>query len=179
MTLPASLVAEVQRRAGGTCEYCGVTEVASGGELSVDHYRPTSQGGTDELDNLVYACFRCNLYKAAYWADGGELALWNPRVESFAVHFVEAEDGTLLGRTPVGVRTVEVLRLNRPLLVANRSQRRARAEAARRRAERREVTRLLITHQQEKLSALRRQVTWIEQEIELLRRILETDTENN
>ena len=38
------------------CGYCGVSETSSGGELTIDHYRPVSQNGDDSDDNLVYAC---------------------------------------------------------------------------------------------------------------------------
>lgn len=56
----------VHQRANFACEYCGVSESDAGGELSVDHYRPQSKSGGGELENLVYACVRCNLYKSDY-----------------------------------------------------------------------------------------------------------------
>lgn len=55
----------VRVRAGQACEYCGVTETDCGGLLTIDHHRPQSHGGADGVDNLVYCCWRCNLYKAA------------------------------------------------------------------------------------------------------------------
>lgn len=42
-----------------TCAYCG--EI--GGQLEVDHKRPWSRGGTDDMDNLTTACLRCNRQK--------------------------------------------------------------------------------------------------------------------
>lgn len=53
----------VRQRYDGRCGYCGLSEVDAGGELTVDHFRPVAAGGGDDDDNLVYACFRCNLYK--------------------------------------------------------------------------------------------------------------------
>ncbi|HID64967.1 MAG TPA: HNH endonuclease [Anaerolineae bacterium] len=52
---------------GFRCGYCGVTETESGGKLDIDHFRPKSHGGTDTLDNLVYACVTCNRLKGDYW----------------------------------------------------------------------------------------------------------------
>ena len=49
---------EVFKRDGFQCVYCGKTppEVI----LEVDHIEPVSKGGTDDLNNLVTACFDCN-----------------------------------------------------------------------------------------------------------------------
>lgn len=45
-------------RDGHACRYCGGRSY-----LSVDHVLPRVQGGSDELDNLVIACRRCNSRK--------------------------------------------------------------------------------------------------------------------
>ncbi len=80
MTISEGLRDQVRDRAKFACEYCGVTEADTGGPLTVDHFRPRTSGGTDELDNLLYCCFRCNLYKADYWpAQPTDPPLWNPR----------------------------------------------------------------------------------------------------
>src|SRR5579864_4863489 len=59
MALPADVVAQVRRRANFACEYCGASEADTAGELTVDHYRPRTRGGTDDLGNLLYCCYRC------------------------------------------------------------------------------------------------------------------------
>ena len=41
------------------CVYCG-----SGHQLTLDHVRPKSKGGTDSWENLVTACASCNNSKA-------------------------------------------------------------------------------------------------------------------
>lgn len=53
----------VLKRDAFTCQYCGRTppEVV----LHVDHIVPESEGGRDELDNLLTACADCNLGKSA------------------------------------------------------------------------------------------------------------------
>lgn len=131
MTLPADLVEQVRSRAGYACEYCGVTETDSAGQLTVDHYRPQSQGGTDELDNLLYCCYRCNLYKAAYWpAQPGDPTLWNPRQEPMEKHLLTLTDGRLYPISATGQFTLERLRLDRPALRAYRLRNRVQREEA-------------------------------------------------
>jgi 5-methylcytosine-specific restriction endonuclease McrA len=49
----------VLRRDSHTCVYCG----EPGNE--VDHVQPRVLGGTDDLDNLVCACRRCNASKSS------------------------------------------------------------------------------------------------------------------
>jgi 5-methylcytosine-specific restriction endonuclease McrA len=41
---------------------------------TIDHQIPTSRGGTDDLDNLVLACARCNARKNNKTAD--EYLIW-------------------------------------------------------------------------------------------------------
>ena len=53
-------------RWGARCGYCGVAEEDVGGDLTVDHYVPAAAGGDDSDANLVYACFRCNLFKGDF-----------------------------------------------------------------------------------------------------------------
>lgn len=50
----------VKKRDGTICQYCG--HPAPDGH--VDHKIPLSRGGTDSLDNLVWACPDCNLSKS-------------------------------------------------------------------------------------------------------------------
>ena len=45
----------------GTCAYCTSTLVDT---LEVDHIIPFSRGGSDDRENLVAACWRCNLEKS-------------------------------------------------------------------------------------------------------------------
>lgn len=43
------------------CVYCGATPQAA--ELHIDHAKPRSKGGEDNLSNYVTACFACNVGK--------------------------------------------------------------------------------------------------------------------
>lgn len=49
-------------RDGYTCQYCGrkAPDVA----LEIDHVIPVSKGGTNDIDNLVTACYDCNRGKS-------------------------------------------------------------------------------------------------------------------
>jgi hypothetical protein len=109
---------QVRVRADRKCEYCSVSESDSGGLLTIDHFQPRASAGKDSLDNLVYACFRCNNYKQAFWEAGeGETPLWNPRRDSASSHFAVAPDGLLIPLDAIGQKTIEVLRLNRSALI--------------------------------------------------------------
>jgi hypothetical protein len=132
MTLPADTVELVRGRANCACEYCGVSEAGAGGRLTIDHYRPQSRGGSDDVENLVYCCYRCNLFKADYWPESAnDLDLWNPRRDPRSAHLFELADGQLLPVTAVGAFTLRHLRLNRPELVERRIIWRTRSELRR------------------------------------------------
>ncbi len=53
--------ASVFERDGFACTYCGDAD----GPLHCDHVVPVSRGGTNDIDNLATACFRCNCSKGA------------------------------------------------------------------------------------------------------------------
>ena len=130
MTLPGDIRLAVRQRANFACEYCGVTEIDVGGELTMDHFHPRSHGGSNEIENLVYCCHRCNEYKAGYWpASETDPQLWNPRTSTFAQHLLELADGSLYPRTETGSFTLQRLRLNRSPLVAYRRRKREQSES--------------------------------------------------
>jgi len=58
---------EVFKRDGFKCVYCGHDGRTFDGWkfLQVDHFKPRSRGGTDDLSNLVTACIICNNMKGA------------------------------------------------------------------------------------------------------------------
>lgn len=53
---------DVFKRDCFTCQYCGATPPAV--VLEVDHIDPVAEGGGNEMDNLVTACFPCNRGKS-------------------------------------------------------------------------------------------------------------------
>ncbi len=131
MSITKEIRESVRQRAACACEFCGVSETDTGGELTLDHYQPQTKGGTDDLENLLYCCNRCNLYKHDYFpASPTEPMLWNPRTEPASAHFLELEDGSLSPLTHMGAFTLQRLRLNRPPLVAHRLFKRKNKEEA-------------------------------------------------
>lgn len=54
---------EVFKRDGFACVYCGATP--PGALLECDHAHPVAKGGTNDIGNLVTACFDCNRGKGA------------------------------------------------------------------------------------------------------------------
>ncbi len=52
----------VYRRDGFQCMYCGIMPGVS--DLTIDHVKPRSRGGTTSWTNCVTACVRCNSHKA-------------------------------------------------------------------------------------------------------------------
>lgn len=53
---------EVFKRDDFTCQYCG--KKAPDVVLEVDHIEPVAKGGTNEITNLITACFECNRGKS-------------------------------------------------------------------------------------------------------------------
>jgi hypothetical protein len=173
MTLPAEIVEQVRRRANFACEYCGVTEVDAGGELTIDHYHPRALGGSDDLSNLLYCCYRCNLYKSDYWPSAPTApALWNPRREPAEAHTQALDDGTLQPLTPTGTLTVRILRLNRPQLVARRLQERKRADDGRTIRELQKVLEMSAALQADQATVIERQNKLFERQLALLQLLL-------
>lgn len=105
------------------CGYCGVRESDAGARLTLDHFRPRSIGGTDEIDNLVYCCHGCNEFKGDYWHEEEEQRLLHPLRDSIAAHIAQAEEGRVRAMTDRGGSHIDCLRLNRPELIAYRLQR--------------------------------------------------------
>lgn len=77
--------------------------------------------------NLWLACRRCNEFKGSRThavdpVTNETVLLFNPRVQSWKVHFAWNEEGVrVIGLTAVGRATVIALRLNNDEIVASRS----------------------------------------------------------
>jgi hypothetical protein len=169
MSISSELRLLIRQRADYACEYCGVSETDSGGELTIDHYHPQRHGGADTEDNLLYACPRCNLYKSDYWpTDEPAPMLWNPRRERRDAHILALVDGTLYPLTLTGAFTIQRLRLNRPPLVAHRRRQYEQMEETRLLAQFRDIVALLEQLQQQHAALLDEQRALLEQQRALL-----------
>jgi len=49
----------IYMRDGLACAYCGAT-IEGGAQLTLDHLKPYSKGGSNSASNLVTCCARCN-----------------------------------------------------------------------------------------------------------------------
>jgi hypothetical protein len=118
--------AHVRERAGNRCEYCQLGQEDSPlARLHVEHIRPRSHGGTDDLDNLALACVDCNLHKGPNLAgldpETNRLTeLFHPRRHRWSEHF-EWRGIHLHGKTAIGRTTARVLNTNSEDQLALRS----------------------------------------------------------
>jgi hypothetical protein len=170
MSISPQVLDQVRQRAKFACEYCGVLEADTGGELTIDHFQPGTQGGSDDIGNLLYCCYRCNLYKADYWpTQSHELPLWNPRLTPASAHLLVLLDGSLYPITAVGAFTIQRLRLNRPPLLAYRRHKSAESEEVNLLARYREVIDSMDRLQQQYVALLAEHRALLEQQKMLLR----------
>ncbi len=107
----------VAERAHGKCEYCLASESVFNFLFEIDHFIPLSEGGTDDLKNLVLACRACNSYKAFHQIglleDENETRLFNPRTDVWMEHFrFGFETLEIESLTEIGNGTINRLKIN-------------------------------------------------------------------
>lgn len=171
-----ALRAKIRQRAAFACEYCGVTETDTGGLLTIDHFQPTSKGGSDNPENLIYCCNRCNSYKYNYFPNSDkEPSIWNPTQSIRTQHFFDLENGELKALTPVGKATIDLLRLNRPALIQYRLQKKARAEEVQLLKHYQQLVGLMQQTNQELTVLVNNQQDLLEQQQQLLRLLLDEE----
>ena len=116
----------VRDRANHRCEYCGRTQASSTFPLQIEHVIPKKHCGSDAELNLALACLDCNLAKGPNLAGrepGNEqlIPLFNPRTDDWNEHF-ERRGVLILGKSPVGRVTANVLNFNAEARLAQRLQ---------------------------------------------------------
>lgn len=102
-----------------------MTEISVGSELTTDHYKPRSAGGTDDLDNLVYACHQYNSNKHDFWPTAEDLAngrrVLHPLFDDISQHLaLNQQTCRVEPLTETGRFHITLLHLNRPQLVKRR-----------------------------------------------------------
>lgn len=112
------LVNQVWQRASLLCEYCRMPQQHDVLTFQIDHIIARKHHGSDELGNLALACFACNNHKGPNIAEvdpetGEVVRLFHPRQDNWGDHF-QWRGAVLVGRTPVGRATVDVLSINSP-----------------------------------------------------------------
>ena len=127
MSLSNSLRQQVRQRSGNRCEYCLSHQDYVMGRLQIDHILPIAEGGTDDSENLCFACELCNQSKwkqteAIDPVTQSMVPLFHPRRQVWKEHFEWVDDGSrIVGLSPEGRATVVALKLNNPLAVRVRS----------------------------------------------------------
>jgi hypothetical protein len=111
----------VRLRAGNRCEYCLIRQVHYESAMHVEHIVAKQHLGNDDPANLALACNHCNLHKGPNLSgvdpvDGQIAPLFNPRTNTWADHFA-LRGPWIVGLTPVGRATVQVLAMNAPHLL--------------------------------------------------------------
>jgi hypothetical protein len=122
------LTDQVRQRARGGCEYCHLPESHLQVAFEIEHIIPRQHRGKTVLGNLAYACIHCNRHKGTNLAGFDHqtsstrlVQLFHPRRHKWDRHF-RIEGTYIIGRTPIGRVTVEVLNMNDPLWVAIREE---------------------------------------------------------
>jgi len=116
----------VEERASHQCEYCKLPAAVSFYPHEVDHIIALKHGGETSVDNLAYACWRCNRYKGtdlgSFEPLTGEFSfLFNPRTQEWTEHFAFV-DNRIDGLTPEGRTTAQLLQFNSDDRLAERER---------------------------------------------------------
>ncbi|MBD2186047.1 HNH endonuclease [Planktothrix sp. FACHB-1355] len=122
--IPAALRRTVEERANYRCEYCLLPAGVAFFPHEVDHAIAEKHGGATDADNLALACWRCNRHKGTDLGSfdpqtGAFSFLFNPRTQQWNEHF-RLEEVTIVGLTPEGRTTVNLLQLNSDERLAER-----------------------------------------------------------
>ncbi|MGO9601402.1 MAG: HNH endonuclease [Isosphaeraceae bacterium] len=123
----------VRQRALDRCEYCRLPQSAQPFvTFHVEHIIARQHGGTDHPDNLWLACERCNAAKGPNLsgrdsATGNIERLFDPRHQEWPEHF-QFQGPVIVGLTPVGRATVDVLKMTDRRRVQLRAELQARGD---------------------------------------------------
>lgn len=125
MAIPKADRQAVLVRADNCCEYCRLPSSAGTLPFHVDHIIPIKHGGSDNIDNLCLACFKCNAHKSHDLGGfdpltGNLTRLYHPREQTWNEHFFIQADMRIEGLTPEGRTTVHVLQMNDGDRIENR-----------------------------------------------------------
>lgn len=104
----------VANRADFCCEYCLIHEDDMFLPFEVDHIIGVKHGGTNEIENLAWACPHCNKHKGSDFAtfiNGMVILFYNPRTGIWHDHF-EINEGQILPKTLEGEATEKILQFN-------------------------------------------------------------------
>jgi len=124
--IPAALRRPVEQRADYWCEYCHLPANVAFFPHEIDHIVAEKHGGLTSEDNLAYTCWRCNRHKVSDLgsfdpATGDFCFLFHPRSQQWQQHF-NIRDNVIIGITPEGRTTAQLLKLNIDERIAERTR---------------------------------------------------------
>ncbi len=117
--IPVKIKEAVIERAKDRCEYCQCWRHNASHTFNIEHILPLSKNGQTILSNLALSCSGCNGAKsdkteAIDPLTRKKIPLYNPRKYKWNEHFFWSEDSLkVIGLTPTGRASVDLLRLNR------------------------------------------------------------------
>ena len=108
----------VAERAGRRCEYCLIHEDDTFWGCEVDHIISKKHGGSNEPENLAYACLFCNRHKGTdigsiHLTTGKLMRFYNPRKDRLSNHF-QLKDVIIEPLTGIGEVTVRLFVFKNP-----------------------------------------------------------------
>lgn len=110
---------QVRDRAGNRCEYCRIHQDDFPFlTFPLDHIEALQHNGETVSENLALSCPPCNSHKGPNIAGRDQITrqlvpLFHPRTDTWVDHF-EWNRAYLIGKTPIGRTTVDVLAINNP-----------------------------------------------------------------
>ncbi len=107
---------QVAKRADYLCEYCLIHEQDTILGCAADHIISLKHGGSNELDNLAYACVYCNRFKGSdigsiVWESGEFIRFFHPRQDRWHEHF-RLTGARIESITAIAQVTIRILALN-------------------------------------------------------------------
>ena len=117
--IPVAVQRALLELSQGYCEYCVAPSNFSTDYFHYEHIIPLILNGKSELDNLARSCGICNNNKRdkiEYFDPLTQqtVRLYNPRQDIWLDHFQWNDDDLrLIGLTPIGRATINLLKLNR------------------------------------------------------------------
>lgn len=106
----------VAKRANNCCEYCLMPEAFSLIGFEIDHIIAIKHGGSNDIDNLAFACAICNYRKGTdigtiLLPDPQYIRFFNPRIDQWEAHF-ELSGYSINAKSSIGEGTIKIFQLN-------------------------------------------------------------------
>jgi len=114
--IPDGVREQVAERARDRCEYCRIAEADTFWGCQIDHVISLKHDGTNDIDNLAYACAPCNRAKGSEIGsiDGDRdqlIRFFDPRRDNWDEHF-RLEGDAIVAQTAIGRVTAKILGFN-------------------------------------------------------------------